>query len=267
MSISRSIPGIIATLALAHLLGATARAVNFAAAVSYTVGSGPHDVAAGDFSGDGITDLVVVNNLSNNVSILIGNGDGSFQAAVPYPATLGAPFFVAVGDFNGDAKLYLAVANKSSNNLSILTGNGDGTFGHPTNYVVGSAPSDVAIGDFNGDGFLDLAITNFSRNNLAIMLGVGNGTFQTPSYITAGTNPAGVAVADFNGDGKADLVESNQARSADNVGVFLGNGDGTFQTAATYSAEALAYWSPRISTTTAPPISRWRTSGRIWTCF
>ena len=128
------------------------------------------------------------------------------------------------------------MANKTSNNLSILLGNGDGTFKKATNYQVGTNPSDVATADFNGDGNLDLAISNYGSNNVAIMLGTGTGTFGTPSYTTVGNGPAGIVVADFNGDGKADFAEANNFRSADSVWVFLGNGDGTFQSPATYAA-------------------------------
>ena len=80
----------------------------------------------GDFNGDGKSDLVVANQYSSNVSILLGNGDGTFAAAVNYAAA--DPLSVAVGDFNGDGKSDLAVANSGSNTVSILLGNGDGTF-------------------------------------------------------------------------------------------------------------------------------------------
>src|SRR5438067_9479836 len=98
---------------------------NFAPAVNYGVGSGAWAVATGDFNGDGKRDLAVANNGSNDVSILLSNGNGTFASAVNYGA--GAyPKDVAVGDFNGDGKADVAVANDGSNNVSILLGNGDG---------------------------------------------------------------------------------------------------------------------------------------------
>jgi large repetitive protein len=86
----------------------------------------------------------------------LGNGDGTFQAAVNY-AVGSWPSSVAVGDFKGDGKLDLAVTNSGSNNVSVLLGNGDGTFGATVNYGAGSGPASLAVGDFNGDGKPDLA--------------------------------------------------------------------------------------------------------------
>jgi len=102
----------------------------------------------------------VANWNGNDVSILLGNGDGTFQPAVNYNVTFG-PQSVAVGDFNGDGKLDLAVANYFGEALSILLGNGDGTFQAHVNYKAGSGPVWVAVGDFNGDGRLDFAVADF----------------------------------------------------------------------------------------------------------
>jgi hypothetical protein len=199
----------------------------------FGAGSAPLSVATGDFNGDGKLDLVTANSGSNNVSVLLGNGDGTFQSAVDY-AVGSNPRSVAVGDFNGDGKLDLVVTNESTNNVSILLGNGDGTFQPAVNYTVASGPHSVAVGDFNGDGRLDLAIANFVSGNVSVLLGNGDGTFQSALDYAGGSNPNSVAVADFNGDGKLDLVVANQGSS--NVSVLLGNGDGTFQAALNYSA-------------------------------
>jgi len=117
---------------------------------AFGAGTNPDSAAVGDFNGDGKMDLAVANEGSDNVSILLGNGDGTFQAAVNYGAGTD-PDSVAVGDFRGDGKLDLVVANYYSNNVSVLLGNGDGTFQAAVNYGV-SAPTSVAVGDFNGDG-------------------------------------------------------------------------------------------------------------------
>ena len=93
---------------------------------------------------------------SNNVSVLLGKGDGTFQTQKTYAVGNG-PNSVAVGDFNGDGKADLAVANYD-NNVSVLLGNGDGTFQTQTTYAVGNGPRSVAVGDFNGDGKADLAV-------------------------------------------------------------------------------------------------------------
>ena len=120
----------------------------------------------GDFNGDGKPDLAVANGYpSSTVSVLLGKGDGSFQAAVNYPAGY-LPLSVAVGDFNGDGKQDLAVTNTgwdpyTNSSVSILLGKGDGTFLPAVNYAAGAGRRSVAVGDFNGDGKLDLAAAGF----------------------------------------------------------------------------------------------------------
>jgi hypothetical protein len=125
----------------------------------------------GDLNGDGIADLAVTNFLSNDVSVLLGNGDGTFQAAVNYVVGPSAapPLCLAVADFNRDGLPDLAVA--FAGGVRLLLGNGDGTFQTtPLSYVAGSYFSAVAVGDFNRDGFPDLAVTNPDANNVAILL-------------------------------------------------------------------------------------------------
>jgi len=192
----------------------------------YGTASVSYSVAVGDFNGDGKLDLAVADYNTSAMGVLLGNGDGTFQAQIGY-ATGTFPHGVAVGDFNGDGKLDLAVANSGSNNVSVLLGNGDGTFQPAVNYSTGSAPGSVAVADLNGDGKLDLAVANNGRNDVSVLLGNGDGTFQAAvSYPTA-AQPLSVAIGDFNGDGKLDLVAANG--SSYNVSVLLGNGDGTFQ--------------------------------------
>ncbi len=190
----------------------------------YAVGVSPISVAVGDFNGDGKLDLAVGNANGGTVSVLLGNGEGTFQPAVNYAAT--SPESVAVGDFNGDGKLDLAVAGFST--LSVLLGNGDGTFQPAVSYTVGSVAKSVAVGDFNGDGKLDLAVANGGSNNVGVLLGNGDGTFQAQKTYTVGAFPASVAVGDFDGDGNLDLAVANA--NGTTVSVLLGNGDGTFQT-------------------------------------
>jgi len=196
---------------------------------AFGAGTNPDSAAVGDFNGDGKLDLAVANEGSDNVSVLLGNGDGTFQAAVDYRAGTD-PDSVAVGDFRGDGKLDLVVANYYSNNVSILPGNGDGTFQAAVNYGV-SAPTSVAVGDFNGDGKLDLAVANVF-SDVSVLLGNGDGTFQAAVNYGAGTEPAWVEVGDFNGDGKLDLAVANV--DSNNVSILLGNGDGTFKAAVNY---------------------------------
>src|SRR5205807_548270 len=130
-------------------------AVSFAPASNFGVGAGPFSVALGDFNGDGKPDLATANNGSANVSVLLGDGSGTFGASTGFPAG-DHPDGIAAGDFNGDGKLDLATANAASGDVSVLLGNGSGGFGAPASFGVGSFPTAVAVGDFNRDGRLDL---------------------------------------------------------------------------------------------------------------
>ena len=113
---------LIAVSDLLFAAAAEAQGVSFIARRDFSVGRFPYSVAVGDFNGDGKPDLAVANYRSNNVSVLLGNGDGSFQAAQDFGAG-SHPYSVAVGDFNGDGKPDLAVANSGSNNVSVLINN------------------------------------------------------------------------------------------------------------------------------------------------
>jgi len=207
--------------------------VALSAPASFNAGSSPFALATGDFNGDGKLDLVVANFGSNNISVLLGNGDGTFQAAVNYSAGSG-PRSIAVGDFNGDGRLDLAVANATSSDISIFLGKGDGTFQPAVNYSAGGGCQSVTAGDFNGDGKLDLAAANANSNNISVLLGNGDGTFQAGFNYPAGMGASSVAVGDFNGDGNLDVAVANFG--TDNVSVLLGKGDGTFQPAVNYAA-------------------------------
>jgi len=125
-------------------------------------------VAVGDFDGDGFQDLAVANGESDTVSILLGNGDGSFVDDVTY-GTDSYPSSVAIGDFDDDGIEDLAVTNMLGS-VSILLGNGDGTFEDAEQYDVGYDPHSVAIGDFDGNGLPDLAVANSESYDVSILM-------------------------------------------------------------------------------------------------
>jgi hypothetical protein len=187
----------------------------------------------------------VANWADTTLSVLLGNGDGTFRKAVPYSVG-DNPHGVTVADVNGDGIPDLVASNFGSNNVSVLLGKGDGTFRPAINYAVGSQPLSVVVADFNGDGKPDLAVANGGTNSttdpgsVSILLGNGNGTFQAAVNYSAGEAPGTVAVGDFNRDGHVDLVVTNYGDLHDSLAsgtlsVLLGNGDGTFQAAQTYA--------------------------------
>jgi hypothetical protein len=201
-------------------------------------------LAAGDFNGDGKPDIVTMQlypaSDPDDISVLLGNGDGTFQPHVDY-ATGSYPYAVVVGDFNHDGKQDLATANNQGSSVSILLGNGDGTFQTYTDYPAGKYPTSIATGDFRKDGKLDLVTTN--GGTISVLLGNGNGSFQPPVSYATGVGSDSVAVGDFNGDHKLDLAVANycgndpRCLSAGSVSIFLGNGDGTFQPQVQYATE------------------------------
>ena len=191
-------------------------------------GSVPQGIAIADFNADGKPDMAVANQTDGTVSILLGNGDGTFTTASTPAAGAGANW-IAVGDFNGDGKLDLAVANLSSTGtggISILLGDGTGNFTLQSSPATGDGPFAIVTGDFNHDGKLDLAISNSLSNNVTILLGNGDGTFTTKATYGVGTLPQVIVAGDFNEDGLLDLAVANETDGT--VSVLLGVGNGTF---------------------------------------
>jgi Bacterial Ig-like domain (group 3)/FG-GAP-like repeat len=209
------------------------------------VGSFPEALKIGDFNNDGNLDLAVANGNDNTVSILLGNGDGTFTAAGGSPVSAGVgsfPFFLAVADFNNDGNADLAVVNGGQDDsVTVLEGNGDGTFtpfaGSPIPLPSGAGASPIVAADFNGDGYVDLAVATFNDNDVDIFLGNGKGGFTVSSQspIAAGPSPFSMTALDYNGDGVTDLAigdynyNPNPNPPPGSVTLLIGIGDGTFQ--------------------------------------
>jgi len=204
--------------------------LSFADPVDYTTGRSPRSVAAGDFRGIGIQDLAVANAGSNDLSIFLGNGDGSFRLAATVVVGTN-PYYVTTGHFHDSGILDLAVVDSGSNAISILLGHGDGSFGLPHSYSVGRNPQSIAVGEFHAAGIQDLAVANRDSNNVSILLGNGDGTFSPASNIAVGGAATFVVAADFAGDGRQDLAVTTVDSSfylRGTLSILLGNGDGTF---------------------------------------
>ncbi len=196
------------------------------------VGASPYSVAVVDVNRDGRLDVVTANAGSADVSVLLGAGEGAFQAQQRFGVG-SSPSSVAVADVNGDGQLDVVTGNYYSADVSVLLGNGDGTFQAQQRFGVGSGTLSVAVGDVNGDGRLDVVTANhvsaeeYSSSDVSVLLGNGDGTFQAQQRIVVGGSPSSVAVADVNGDGRLDVVMGN-GYGSNYVSVLLGNGDGTF---------------------------------------
>jgi hypothetical protein len=216
-------------------------------------------LAVGDVNGDGKPDLVLTSALYVPVSVLLSNGDGTFQPPASYDSGGFFPTSVALADVNGDGKLDIVVSNEcatdidsgcsADGSLGVLLGNGDGTFQPPVSFLSGGFMAlSVAIKDVNGDGHPDLVVANYCENahadcsegfgpgGVSVLLGNGKGHFRSAvSYSSGGESAESLAVEDVNGDGHPDLVVANFCQSLANcngngqLGVLLGNGDGTFQ--------------------------------------
>jgi hypothetical protein len=197
------------------------------------LGLAPFSLETGDFNQDGKADIVASNSVTNNISVLLGKGDGTFQPTKTYPLlTLntvgGIPFATAVGDFDEDGKLDLVTGG--SYGATFVKGKSNGKFAAYEDYGTGFAMSCVHTADFDFDGHLDVAANHWG-SNFAILLGDGDGAFSLSQWgSSGGVMGECFGVGDLNGDGKHDLALVNTLGGIinGNVAVLLGNGDGTF---------------------------------------
>jgi hypothetical protein len=220
----------------------------------YSGGVGATSVAVADLNGDGRPDVVVANECASNVpvcggggqngsvGVFLGNGDGTFSAAVTYDSGAMDAKSVAVADVNGDGKPDLLVANfidpsKGGGSVGVLLGNGNGTFQSAITDGLNPARniSSIAVGDLNGDGKPDLVVAKSgSPDGIGVLLGNGDGTFQPDVAYDSHGIAVFVTVADVNGDGKLDLLVANDGSNT--AAVLLGLGNGRFLPPMIYSS-------------------------------
>jgi type II secretory pathway component GspD/PulD (secretin) len=171
--------------------------------------TGPIAMAVSDFNSDGNQDLAIVNQTTNDVSILFGNGNGTFTQAANSPFAVGkSPVAIATGDLNLDGHPDLVVLNQADNTLSVLLGNGDGTFTSAPNspLATGQTPTAVTVADFNGDGIPDIAATDPLTDSVSVYLGLGQGVFAPPFELPVGTNPTALLSANLSGASLPDVA-------------------------------------------------------------
>jgi FG-GAP-like repeat len=187
-------------------------------------------VAVADFNGDGNADVVVTHPSDDALAVLLGNGDGSFQA--PQAVALDDARAVAVGDFNGDGRQDLVASSGVADEVVLFLG----APGNADAFVRGQAVelagvTGLKVADLNADGLADVIAA--AGSVLGVMLSNGDGTVQSPATFAVANRAADVAVADFNADGKSDLAVANSQGPA--VQWFAGRGDGTFDEPETLS--------------------------------
>ena len=206
----------------------------------YSVGDRPEAMAAADWTGDGELDLLVANWMSDDLSMLIGRGEGQFEEQVPVfvgnspPPTGNRNVDVEAGDFNGDGFQDFVVAKRlDASELVVRLGRGDGTFEPLTAYPSGSSTDSVEVADVNSDGVLDLvAVNQGTAGSLLVLIGLGDGSFAPASQQPLPQPARALHTADVDLDGNVDLVyllvTSTISPPPQTLAVHLGAGDGSF---------------------------------------
>ena len=184
---------------------------------SYDAGDSPVGLTVSEAIGDGELDLLVGNDVGD-VTILRGNGDGSFQPFTRIDQNMA----ISVGDLNGDGSTEWVITNNTSDRVVVQQSASNPVFDRGTGVA---APAGVKLADLNGDGLLDMIVANSGGNSVLVYLGQGGGQFSAAQSFYAGTDPVDVEVADVNGDGNSDVIVSNYG--SNDVSILLGTGSST----------------------------------------
>ncbi|MCA9320751.1 MAG: VCBS repeat-containing protein [Planctomycetes bacterium] len=196
----------------------------FGAPITTLVGAGtsPHSLFAADFDLNGVLDLAVTLQNSNQVQIWSGTGAGTFTLSGSTAVGL-EPRAITGGDFDGDGDIDLASGNRDGNSASILLNNGLGAFPTATTISAGSDIRDIAAGDLDGDGDLDLLLSSHDTRTLERLVNNG-GSFTVGASLFVGgqVRPEGIAIADVNGDGQNDVLAAANGGGFEIIAIFLG---------------------------------------------
>jgi len=206
-----------------------------------TTGENPYSITAADFNGDGAVDLATANSGSNNITVLLNDGNGDFTG-VDY-ASGTAPFAILSADFNGDGHPDLVTVNRLSADVTIFLGNGDGTFGGGVSYEIDEKPISVTAADYDGDGDNDIAIGHYDEqdfSNISFLFNNGDGTFADVVDRPYANSSMGICSVDIDNDGDFDLVTANY--SFNDIAVLLNDGMGVFEASLKYPVGDLAYY-------------------------
>ncbi|CAF5000460.1 unnamed protein product [Rotaria sp. Silwood1] len=200
-------------------------------------GSSVQSVVIGDLNNDTNLDIVLANYGTNNIGVLVGYGNGSFENQMMFSTGANShPISIAIGDFNGDRVVDIAVANHGTKHVDMMLGNENGEFAMQTSYEIGfdSPPIVMAAGDFNNDKQSEIVIANGGSNHLDIFVAYNHGSFEDQKRYSVGSYPRSVVVGDFNNDSRLDIVVANW--NSNDVSVLLGVGNGSFENEISYSA-------------------------------
>ena len=219
--------GTIQDLAGLPLANGTNSNWDFQPPATYVVVAQPSLVLVADLNGDGILDLATGSYSSSRGTVLLGNGNGTFQPQKTFATTGTGSTSIGVGDFNGDGKKDLVLTLEIGGRINLLAGDGNGNFLLQSTAATGTHPKELEVADFNKDGKLDVAIASRTGGFMGVLLGNGNGTFQPIKTYASGSGSLMIETADMNGDGNLDLAVTNL--SSNTVSLYLGFGNGTFQ--------------------------------------
>jgi hypothetical protein len=202
--------------------------------IDLPLGDKPSSNEGTDLNGDGVIDMVIGNTQGDMVSVVLGEGGGSFGDEVIYDAAQGVRG-VAILDIEGDGDMDIASANRIGNSISLFINNGNaeftdgGTIGGPL-----GAETAIISADMNEDGLMDLVVGGYTSDNIAVFLNDGDGGFDAMTPVSSGDAPWMITMGDINLDGHVDIAAASSGSSS--ISIHFGDGAGGLSAVADYPA-------------------------------